>query len=242
MDMSKSYSQQIREIINELPPGGVITLQMFPSVWSREAVLRSLSRLCKEGVIERVKIGIYSKNKVTRFGNVVATSLEVLAREVHEDDNKSFGGLFLFNNLGLTTQVPTTIEILNNKSSYKIDLGSTLVKYVRIRPKITRETKTHIMFLEVLKNSKSIPDSDSDNTYKWINKKLIELDQNELKKLVTICLEYPPRVRALLGNLLESKEKKLSNKIKATLKTTSYYRIGRIVELLSNAEEWRLRH
>jgi hypothetical protein len=242
MDMDMNYSQKIRNCINELPAGGLVTVKMFPSSWPRETVLRSLSRFCKEGIIKRVKSGVYSKTKATRFGNVVATSLEVLAKEVHEDANKCFGGLFLFNNLGLTTQVPTIIEVLNNKSSYKIHVGSTLVKYIRIRPKITKESKKHIMFLEVLKNSKSIPDADATYTYRWICKKIAELDEKELKKLVSISLEYPPRVRAILGNLLITKWTSYADKLKTTLKTTSLYKVGRIVDLLKDPEEWKLKN
>lgn len=237
-----NYSSKISSIIEELPVGSPITVDMFPSKWPRNAVTRALSRLSEKGQIVRIKRGVYSKIKKTRFGEVAATPLEVLAKEVEDDENKCFGGMFLFNNLGLTTQVPTTIEILNNKSSYSVKVGETSVKYVRIRPRIDQKTKPFIAILEVLKSSKSIPDSSVSDTLKWILKTTKGLDEGGLKKLVRISLEFPPRVQALLGCLLEAQKKEtLSEKLLQSLNDNSTYRVGQIADSLENHKKWRLK-
>lgn len=241
MDM-KSYSSEIKKKIENMKSGAVITANSFPSSWPRNAVTRTLSRLNEEGLITRVKKGVYSKTKKTRFGNVSATSIEIIANEIKNDDNKCFGGLFLYNNLGLTTQVPKVIEILNNKSSYVQDLNSIKIRYVKIRPRIEKSTKPYITLLEVFKNLGDIPDSSVGHIYKWVNKKIDELEEKELKKLYKISLDYPPRVRAMLGCLLSIREKTLSEKIRKTLNVNSSYRVGSIVNYLENVDLWRLKN
>jgi predicted transcriptional regulator of viral defense system len=240
--MDMSYAEKIRGKIEILPSGKVITIKMFPSTWPRNATTRALSRLAKDGFIERVKKGVYSKVKKTRFGKVSSTPLEILATEVVENDNKCFGGLFLFNNFGLTTQVPSVIEILNNKSSYTSKIGATTVRYVRIRPQINKNTKKYIPILEVLKSSKSIPDSSIEKTFEWLLKELRSLDEKRLKELIKVSLDYPPRIRAILGNIFQSERKRMfADKLKHTLNQNSTYKAGQITTLLKNTKEWRLK-
>jgi len=239
--MNMQYSTEIRKIVDQKQAGGMLTLDDFPEEWPRNTVTQILSRIVDEGKLERVKRGVYSKVTETRFGKLKSSSIEVLANEIKADDNKCFGGLFLFNNLGLTTQVPTTIEVLNNKSSYKLKVGSTLVRYVRIRPKITKENKQLIMYLEVLKNSKKIPDGSASRTYEWLEKRIDSYSYIEIKKLVELSLEYPPRVRAMLGSLLEMQNQNFAYEIERSLKNNTPYSIGYIAEYFMNRDRWRLK-
>lgn len=236
-----TYVTKIRKEIDSMKSGAVITAGLFPNSWPRNTVNRVLARLNQDGLIKRLKRGVYTKTKKTRFGDVTASALEVIANEIKHDDNKCFGGVFLFNNLGLTTQVPKVIEILNNKSSYVQDIKRIKVRYVRIRPKIGLDTKPYIIFLEVLKNIKAIPDSYSDDTYKWVTTKLDSFEIKELRKLSKISFDYPPRVRALLGCLLYSKSRNLATKIMSTLNSNTSYEVGSIVKYLNNSTEWRLK-
>jgi len=237
----KSYSSQIKKQIEEMKAGAVITPDLFSGAWSRNAITRTLSRLNKEGLISRIKKGVYTKTEETRFGTLSATTIEILANEIESDDNKCFGGLFLYNNLGLTTQVPNVIEVLNNKSSYLQDLKSTKVRYVKTRPRIEKATKPYIILLEVIKNLSNIPDSDIDHIFNWIKSKAEKLNQQELKKLYNISLDYPPRVRAILGCLLSSKQNELSDKIWKTLNVNSTYKVGAMGNYLNDPKKWRLK-
>jgi len=241
--MKSIYSQKIISIVSRLPSGSSVSLDSFPASWSRNSVARVLSRLVEQGMLARVKRGVYSKVKETRFGPVTPAPLEVLSQEVQQDDNKCFGGTFLFNNLGLTTQVPAVIEILNNKSSYPLKIGKTKVRYVRIRPLISKSTKRYIMLLEVLKNSGAIPGSSLETTKLWINQKLLAMDSKEANKLVRISFDYPPRVRALLGCLFQSLgQYPLAERLQKSLNENSTYRVGSIADSLENARDWSLKN
>lgn len=244
--MKTSYAQRIRRLIQDLPNGSVVTLKLFPPSWPRTVITRELSRLADEKALERVKRGAYSKSTQTRFGPLRSTPLEVLSHEVSGDPNKCFGGLFLYNNLGLTTQVPSVIEIINNKSSYKLKIGPQDVRYVKIRPKITAGTKPYVILLEVLKNSNSISDSDTERTWKWVLHSIDGMNEKEKRMLVKISMDYPPRVRALLG-LVFSKmnHPDLARALKKTLNINSHFSAGRLSETLrepaNDLKAWRLK-
>jgi hypothetical protein len=237
--MGLSIAEKIRRQIEDISSGGVITLETFTDKWSRNVVARVLSRLAKDGYIVRLKRGVYSKEKETRFGKVSSTPLEIVAEQLSHDENKCFGGLFLFNNLGLTTQVPNVIEVLNNKSSYCSKVGATTIRYVRIRPQINKETKKFISILEVIKNSKTIPDSSIQKTHDWIFEKIKEQSAKGIIELTKISLEYPPRVRAILGCMFYNQKKvKEAMRLKETLNVNSVYRVGQMSLVMHGADEW----
>jgi hypothetical protein len=241
--MKSVYSDKIFKIINDLDHALPITLDSFSSKWSRNSVARVLSRLEKQGYLFRIRRGVYTKVKQTRFGPALPTALELLAHEVQNNENKCFGGNFLFNNLGLTTQVPTVIEVLNNKSSYNITIGKTRVRYVRIRPRISKASKDLIMMLEVLKNISTIPDSSMIESKNWLFQKMDKMAAKEVAKLGRIARDYSPKVRALLGCMFEVLEQnQVAKTLKKSLNQNSTFKVGLIAEHLTNAKEWRLKN
>lgn len=238
--MKPNQTAMIRRQIRNLPTGEILTPDSFPSI-SRNTTNKILTRLANEGVLARVKRGAYSRSKKTRFGQAISTPLQVLSQEIARDNNKCFGGLFLFNQLRLTTQIPSTIEILNNRSSYLSNIGNTRVRYVRIRPKITRSTKEAIQLLEVIKKIAAIPDGDIPKTLNWLNDKLKNSDPRKIKRIVSTAREYPPKVRAILGNLLENINSEFSEKLKNGLNKNSYYHVGAIAIHFKNHQNWNLK-
>lgn len=240
--MDKGYTKLIVSKINLLKVGGVITSANFPNV-PRASVVTILNRIAKKDEnIERVKRGVFIKVKKTKYGLAKPTPLEILMHEIGHDDNKCFGGTFLFNQLGLTTQVPSTIEVLNNKSSYKIRVGNTTIRYSKIRPKIEKNNKACIALLEVIKKITSITDSNLQYTVRWLKKSIEDLTLPQLKQLVNTAYSYPPKTRAILGTLLSIQHPASAKKIKLTLKNNSYYTIGELSEYLFEPLKWGLKN
>jgi len=157
--MITNKTKLVRRAIKKLKVGEIVTPDDFPSI-SRNTIHQIFSRISKEGLLVRVKAGTYSRCEETRFGLAKSTSLMVLSHEIEKDANKCFGGLFLLNQFGLTTQVPNVIDVLNNKSRYQTKIGGTKVRYSLIRAKINKKTKQHIMTLEIIKKIGKIPDGD----------------------------------------------------------------------------------
>jgi hypothetical protein len=238
--MKTNQTAMIRRKIQSLTPGEILTPDDFPNIL-RNTANKILNRLSDEGAIVRLKRGVYSSCKNTRFGQVKATPLQALSQEIVRDNNKCFGGLFLFNQLGLTTQVPATIEILNNRSSYLATVGNTRVRYIRIRPKITRYTKEAIQYLEVIKKVAHIPDGNVMKIIAWLRNELRKSDSKKIKKLILTAEEYPPRVRAILGALLEDIDHVLAKKLKKSLNSNSFYSVGTVTNQIENHHFWRLK-
>ena len=238
--MNVNQTALIRKAVKKLKVGDVVTVDDFPKI-PRITAHQILHRLSNEGLLVRVKRSVFSRCEETQYGLAKSSALMILSQEIESDDNKCFGGLFLLNQLGLTTQVPTVIEILNNRSRYHIKIDGTRVNYSKIRPQINKKNKAHIMLLEVVKKINEIPDGDIKKTIKWLRNKLAELDKKSLQSLANTANDYRPRVRAILGNLLQTINTEISDKLKKTLKQSSYYRVGEIASYLENAAEWNLK-
>jgi len=112
---------------------------------------------------------------------------------------------------------------------------------MRIKPKITKENKQLIMFLEVLKNSKKIPDGSANRTYEWLQKRIYSYSSSEITILVDLSMDYPPRVRTMLGSLVEDKYSNEAFKLEKTLKNNTHYSIGYIAEKFAKRDKWRLK-
>jgi len=238
--MNVSKTEYIRRAVKKLDTGAIVTANDFPKL-SNNTVNKILMRLAEEGLLERIKRGIYSRCRQTRFGLAKATPLMVLSKEINNDDNKCFGGLFLLNQLGLTTQVPTLIEIINNKSSYQSKIGGARIRYVRIRPKINKRSKELIITLEVIKKIGKIPAGSIKKTIQWLENRLEMLSHRELVLLVKSTRDYSPRVRAILGSLLQEIDAVQSEWLKKTLNDNTYYYVGQAIEYLPSSDYWKLK-
>jgi hypothetical protein len=232
-------STEIKKRIAGAPRGAIITIDSFPSHWSRGAVLKVLLRLCNDGALERHARGVYSKCVTTRFGKASASELEVISTLV-DGKGKMFGGLFLFNALGLTTQNPSTVEILNNNSTYDGEIGNIRIHFRKIKPKITESNKPFIAIMEVVRELDGIADSNNSDVIHWIVEKTRKFSHSDARIFLSVAKEYPPRFRALLGAFIESSSGPLSSKIKETLKPTSVYKAPNFSTYVSNPSKWGL--
>lgn len=238
--MNISRAAFIKRAVTRLEVGDIITADDFPK-FQRVTVHQILHRLSIEGLLVRVKRGVFSRCEETQFGLAKASALMILSKEIEKDDGKCFGGLFLLNQLGLTTQVPAVIEILNNKSRYQIKIDGTRVRYCKVRPLISKRNKAHIMLLEVVKKINKIPDGDIQKTIQWLRKEISRLDKKSQQSLAKTAKDYSPRVRAILGSILQTLNSEISEKLKKTLKQSSYYRVGEVALHLASSDEWNLK-
>ena len=112
-------------------------------------------------------------------------------------------GTSLYNRLGLTTQIPTIIKIASRDKRITVSNGTVKASPVKSYVSVTDSNFHLLELLDVLKDFKKIPDLDKNSGIKIISKKIKELNPKEIKLLIKYGLAYPPRVRALLGALLE---------------------------------------
>ena len=67
-------------------------------------------------------------------------------------------------------------------------------------------------------------------------------NKEQIKELIEIALEYPPRVRAFLGALLENIDIKIDIKmLYDSLNPFSEYELGLTKDILPTVEKWNIK-
>ncbi len=116
-----------------LPEGAVLSPKEFLHLGSRAAIDQALSRLAKEGKLQRVCRGTYVAPVSSRFGvRSPAPEKVVQSMAAQRGDMVVPHGAAAANALGLTQQVPIKEMFLTSGRSHKLKLGRSevLVKHV----------------------------------------------------------------------------------------------------------------
>jgi len=96
--------------------------------------------------------------------------------------------------------------------------------------------------LDALKYFKKIPDLDKDSAIKVLSIRLKVLNPTETKLLIKCGLSYPPRVRSLLGALLENINGSSDFEVlKNSLNPFSEYEYGIQKTQLPTVENWSIK-
>jgi hypothetical protein len=107
-----------------LPEGGVLSPKEFLHLGSRAAIDQALSRLAKEGKLQRVCRGAYVSPVSSRFGVRSPTPEKVVQSMASQrGDMVVPHGAAAANALGLTQQVPIREVFLTSGRSHKLKLG-----------------------------------------------------------------------------------------------------------------------
>lgn len=236
--MTISIMQKVREKIETLPEGSVITYRSFPSSYSLNAVAPALSRLRKQGFIERLEKGKYFKPRSTRFGKLPPSEREVL--NLFSRDKNYIVGMAAYNRLGLTTQVPNEIVILGNKYNRKRKLSGLNIRYQKSFSSIRAESENLYQIVDALKNLKRIPDANVNQSLRILIQSIASLNKNEQIKLIQIGFKSKPVVRALLGAIFEKQFPEFSEKLRKSLNPLTTYKLGTDTDTLPNNKEWKI--
>jgi hypothetical protein len=105
--------------------------------------------------------------------------------------------------MNLTTQMAFRIKIASNRR-INIDKGSIKAKSVKSYAEVTEANYQLLGFLDAIKDIKRIPDCTVANAVKILSIKLKTFEDKKIDELVKYALFYPPRVRSLMGAILEN--------------------------------------
>lgn len=132
-----SIHQEISDQINALQPGTIVFPTDFRGVGMDDAVRQALSRLTKEGKIERLAHGIYFLPKIHPTFGKLLPSMEEVAEAVaaHEHMRIRPAGAYALNKLGLSTQVPARLVYITDGQARQIKIGKGGVKFKPVTPK-----------------------------------------------------------------------------------------------------------
>jgi hypothetical protein len=205
---------------------------------------KALSRLVDKGIIKRARKGYYYKPKVSVFGEQKPREDALLSLYLFEKNKQVayITGTRLYNRLGLTTQVPASIRIASSDKQVKGKVGNVVVKPAKSYVKVTNDNVPYLELLDVIKDLNSIPDLRKDDGLSYLKKEISNYDVAERKKLVSYGVSYPPKVRALLGALLEATEKDstIYNPLKKAINPASSYEFGITAKLLPTVNSWNI--
>lgn len=202
------------------------------------AVAQALSRLTREGHLQRLSKGVYYSSRSTPFGksHPNPAAIQRLARQ---RKNVFPSGIAAANLLGFTTQIPGKGEIATSASSVPRKLlGSETIVHTR-RPEAWKGlSDTEAALLDFLrragKTSELSPEQTVRRTVSLLSQK------GRFERLVRIARTEPPRVRAMLGAIGEQlgKSPSLLKRLRTSLNPFSRFNFGMLAGL-QHAHRWQ---
>lgn len=202
-----SLSAQIRNRIRQLPDGktfGYEDLRIPKEQYTSAA--KALERLQKEDFIKKVSKGVFYKPESTVFGELEPDYNELLRPYLFENGKRIAyeTGTTLYNRLGLTTQMAFRTKIASRGKRINIDRKGLKADAVKSYAEVNDSNYAILGILDAFKDIKRIPDSSIGQAIGRLSIILKELNTNQTESLVKYALVYPPRVRALVGAVLQN--------------------------------------
>lgn len=224
-------AEQIRNTIESIPesqPFGYADLGIDKADFVTAA--KALERLQKNGTIKKVSKGVFYKPEMTRYGALGPDYNAILNRFLFKDGERVgyVTGGELYNKLNLTTQNYFRTKIATNRSRKKIEKGWLKTSTVKSYVAITEDNYQLLGILDAIKDIRNISDTSTSQAIKILANKLVKFEKKDIKRLIEFSIQYPPRVRALLGAIIEDKfetEFDLST-LKNSLNPTTVYKLN----------------
>lgn len=205
----QSFRNNIINQIKNISEGKIFTPQDLDYPVERLAnVCVILSELTGKKELNRIAKGAYYKPKRSTLG---LGSLPVYQDEQLLYLTKKLDGYltgpYMYNKMGLTEQITSTITIATHKPvrNFKFrKLNIECIKAYADNKLLEDESLQYIRILDAIKDIKHIPGKNQQDIYDTIIKQYLVLySDTVLTKIVSLAINYPPRVRKVLGDMLE---------------------------------------
>jgi len=240
-----NIAQSIEQYVESMPAGQIFGYQSLPRyVQSPSAVIKAVGRLVNAKRIKRLSKGKFYVPKEGILGAMKPSDAALLRSVLHKGDRLRgyVTGMSLYNQLGLTTQVPRTIVIACNGGSQTKDFGTIRIKIISSRLPIQRSNVKLLQYLDALKDIKKISDSDINLSLKIMQRKISALSAFEQEQLVDLAEDYySPQVRALTGLLMMSIDATIAERLKNTLNPTTVFKLKLNPSIWPQARQWNIR-
>ena len=131
-----TYSQVINKL-KKAKRGTLFFIEDFLSFGSAKAVGKALERLVKEGEIDRVARGIYSRLDINPIIGALQPTAEAIAEAISKRDKARIipSGNLALNALGLSTQVPLNVVYYTDGSARIINLDNRKIIFKKTSPR-----------------------------------------------------------------------------------------------------------
>ena len=238
-------TEYITNSIDRLPKGYIFTYADFiDKVKNREAVIKALNRMAASGKIAKLSKGKFYKPEKSAFGKLQPTRYQIV-KDFLEEDGKITGyltGYSIYNQLGLTTQVSSTIQIGKNTVRPGLKRAGYKISFILQKNNITKDNIPLLQILDSIRYIKKIPDTKINSACKRLIEIIKELSKDDKAALVRLALKYPPAARALLGAILEEiGNRSLTEPLSKSLNPISTYNLSGAEKFLSSVYKWNIR-
>lgn len=217
-------------------PDGLLTADDIPNT-TPAAATKALARLAERGVLVRVSKGLYFAPKDTPFGKTQPSEFDIAQKLLN--GRTRLRGTAAANFLGLSTQVSARPEIVvfaNNMPKHTASAQVTIRRGTP--PKMLSETAGAL--IEFVRDRGAYAETSPTETLERLNHFLVNMSELDSIRLCDVAITEPPRVRAILGALLECANlpRSMWGSLKKSLNPLSKFEFGIFTEL-SNAKEWQ---
>jgi hypothetical protein len=202
------------------------------------AVAQALSRLTREGLIERLSKGVYYRGRETPFGKSLPNPAAI--QKLAARGRTLFpSGIAAANLLGFTTQSARHGELATSAMSLPRKLvGGDTVIHARRPAAWAGLSDEDAALLDFLRRGGKTSELTQDDT---VQRTLALLSENgRLDRLLRIAGAEPPRVRAVLGAMAEQLGKPFATlrRLRASLNPSSRFDFG-VLSGLPHARSWQ---
>jgi hypothetical protein len=205
---------------------------------SFEAVAQALSRLTREGVLERLSKGVYYRTRETAFGK--SRPNPVAIQKLASKSKTVFpAGIAAANLLGFTTQTSRRSELATSALSLPRKLvGKETVIHARRPEAWANLSELDAAMLDFLRRGGQTSEL---SPAKTVSRTVALLSEGgRFERLLKVADSEPPRVRAILGAIGDQlgKNRKALNRLRESLNPFSKFDFG-VLSGLSHARNWQ---
>ena len=235
---SRRITQQIRRRIER---GGerLWRLDDFRDLPST-AVAQALSRLTRQGMLERLSKGVYYRSRQTTFGKSLPNPAAI--QELAARRKQVFpSGIAAASLLGFTTQTARRGEVATNALSLPRKLvGADTVIHTRRPEAWVGLSEVDAALLDFLRRGGKTSELSPQETIR--RTVMLFSEKGRFERLVKVADSEPPRVRAMIGAIGEQMGKKpaVLARLRRSLNPLSRFDFG-LLSGLPHAQSWQAR-
>lgn len=238
-------ADQVKEVVNKTPDGVILTVNDFGvEPENQQALVMLLSRMVRNGELEKVSKGKYYKPQKSIFGTLGPSQNEI-AKDFLVKGGKTVGyitGTSAFASMGLTTQITSALLIGTSKYRRPVKRGNTVISFLVQLNTIDEVNIPLLRILDAIKLIREIPATTPDESILKISKIIESLETKKIESLVSLSKTYTSYVRAILGAILEdinSGPEYITN-IRKTLNGTTNYKLPISQSALPTKRNWNI--
>lgn len=202
-----SFRKEILGQIERMDTGRIFTFRDLSFDVEKTAnVAVLLSEQSRKGLIVRIEKGAYYRPGKSVLGlGVLPVYQDEQFRYITEKLNGYITGAYVYNKMGLTEQVATTITVATPNPVRRFRFKKLDIECVKAYCKDCQDESIvlYLRLLDAIKDMKHIPGTTGQDIYNRVkNNYFNEYNQLELDKVVSLAKKYPPRVRKVVADIL----------------------------------------